>query len=154
MIRSPVVFDRVPHEVSIGQSMDGLKDRCLPVSKRCCLQHPRSRRDDESRPPRAALDAHGCMDSRTTGVCQVTRLVASSITSMTKSTNERGQSFHMRFHRATSMTLSDVTARPLCAMGSPEPASMVRSVLSRYICEHVPSLYTSRAAAAREPFRT
>eukprot|EP01047_Picozoa_sp_COSAG01_P004282 COSAG01_NODE_140_length_24259_cov_41.225096_19_plen_53_part_00 len=52
------------------------------------------------------------------------------------------------------MTLSDVTARPLCAMGSPEPASMVRSVLSRYICEHVPSLYTSRAAAAREPFRT
>jgi hypothetical protein len=101
-----------------------------------------------------ASDAHGCMDSRTTGVCQVTRLVASSITSMTKSTNERGQSFHMRFHRATSMTLSDVTARPLCAMGSPEPASMVRSVLSRYICEHVPSLYTSRAAAAREPIRT
>ena len=39
-------------------------------------------------------------------------------------------------------------------MGSPEPASMVRSVLSRYICEHVPSLYTSRAAAAREPIRT
>eukprot|EP01049_Picozoa_sp_SAG25_P002761 SAG25_NODE_149_length_13742_cov_17.202155_17_plen_106_part_00 len=56
--------------------------------------------------------------------------------------------------RCTSMTLSDVTARPLCAMGSPEPASMVRSVLSRYICEHIPSLYTSRAAAAREPFRT
>jgi hypothetical protein len=55
VIRSPVVFDRVPHEVSIGQSMDGLKDRCLPVSKRCCLQHPRSRRDDESRPPRAAF---------------------------------------------------------------------------------------------------
>ena len=45
-------------------------------------------------------------------------------------------------------------SRPLCAMGSPEPASMVRSVLSRYICEHVPSLYTSRAAAAREPIRT
>ena len=52
-------------------------------------------------------------------------------------------------------------AEHLHAMGSslsqhglPEPASMVRSVLSRYICEHVPSLYTSRAAAAREPIRT
>jgi hypothetical protein len=57
-------------------------------------------------------------------------------------------------HIPLSLSLSDVTARPLCAMGSPEPASMVRSVLSRYICEHVPSLYTSRAAAAREPIRT
>jgi hypothetical protein len=38
--------------------------------------------------------------------------------------------------------------------GLPEPTSLVRGMLSRYLCEHAPSVYIDQAAIASEPIRT
>ena len=48
----------------------------------------------------------------------------------------------------------DAMGTSLSQHGLPEPSTLCTDVLSRYFCEHAPSLYIDRTAIAREPIRT